>query len=139
MELSTLSLIDGGQMNEDNLYDFLYNWYKDLIRPEDQYSVWDCYSESRNIYMELKCRRTHYDKLLIEKSKYDRLNKAAEARGMLPVYICSTPRGIWGFSLPKYEISWEDREMPATTDFDNQRTITKTVGYLNTALGFRFA
>jgi hypothetical protein len=43
MELFILNLIDGGQMNEDNLYDFLYNWYKDLIRPEDQYSVWDCY------------------------------------------------------------------------------------------------
>jgi len=89
--------------------------------------------------MELKCRRTHYDKLLIEKSKYDRLTRAAETRGMLPVYICSTPQGIWGFSLPKYEITWEDREMPATTDFDNQRTITKTVGYLDTALGFQFA
>ena len=127
-----------GLMTEDSLYDFLYNWYQDLIRPEDQYSVWDCYSESRNIYIELKCRRTHYDQLLIEKSKYDRLTKAAADREMIPVYICSTPKGIWGFSLPKHKITWEEREMPVTTDFEDQRTITKTVGYLDIALGFQF-
>ena len=69
-------------MNEDSLYSFLYNWYKDLIRPEDPYSVWDCYSESRNIYMELKCRRTHYDKLLIEKKQQEAeaLKKIEERR-----------------------------------------------------------
>ena len=76
---------------------------------------------------------------MIEKSKYNRLAKAAYDREMTPVYICSTPKGIWGFSLPKHEITWEDREMPATTDFEDKRTITKTVGYLDTALGFQFA
>lgn len=126
-------------MTEDSLYEFLYGWYGPLVRPEDQFSVWDCYSEERRIYLELKCRRTHYDRLLIEKSKYDRLVTVASSKGMAPVYVCSTPRGVWGFSLFKTEIAWEDKEMPATTDFDDQRTIIKTVGFLDTATGYRFS
>ena len=124
-------------MTEDSLFEFLSRWYGDLVRASDQYSVWDCYSESRNTYIELKCRRTHYDELLIEKSKYDRLTTAAGS--MIPVYICSTPVGIWGFSLPRTQITWEEREMPASTDFENQRKIIKTVGFLDTRQGYRFA
>ena len=125
-------------MTEDSLFEYLYKWYGDLVRAEDQFSVWDCYSEERRIYLELKCRRTHYDRLLIEKSKYDRLITAASSKGMAPVYICSTPRGVWGFSLLKTEIAWEDKEMPVTTDFENQRKIVKRVGYLDTSRGYQF-
>ena len=126
------------RVTEDSLFEYLYKWYGDLVRAEDQFSVWDCYSESRNIYVELKCRRTHYDQLLIEKSKYDRLSTAAAARSMIPVYICSTPMGIWGFSLPRTQITWEERQMPASTDFDNQRKVIKTVGFMDTSIGYRF-
>ena len=126
-------------MTEESLFIFLSQWYRDLTRADDPFSVWDCYSEERRIYLELKCRRTHYDRLLIEKSKYDRLLAAASARDMAPVYVCSTPRGVWGFSLFKTKIAWEDKEMPATTDFDDQRTIIKTVGFLDTATGYRFS
>jgi hypothetical protein len=125
-------------MNEDSLFQILLQWYADLAKAKDQYSVWDCLSKSHGVYIELKCRRTHYDSLLIEKSKYDRLASAARARDMAPVYICSTPVGAWGFDLLKIQIAWEDKIMPVTTDFEDQQKIIKTVGFLDTRSGYRF-
>jgi hypothetical protein len=125
-------------MTEESLFIFLFEWYRDLTRADDPFSVWDCYSEMRNVYIELKCRRTHYEQLLIEKSKYDRLSAAAAEKSMIPLYICSTPLGIWGFSLPRIQVTWEDKEMPVTTDFENQRKIIKTVGFLDISTGYQF-
>ena len=127
-------------MTEQELFNFVRELgYEDLTQATDQYSVWDCYSKSSNIYVELKCRRTHYDKLLIEESKFDRLVKAAADKNMIPVYICSTPNGVWAFNLAGAELSWVDHEMPATTDFTDTRTKLKSVSYLDINEGMQLA
>jgi len=127
-------------MDEKQLFDFVRELgYDDLTQAKDPYSVWDCYSEDSAIYVELKCRRTHYDKLLIEKSKFDRLIEAAAERNMAPIYICSTPEGIWAFNLGKANLPWVDQEMPTTTDFEDNSKKIKRVSYLDTSEGLQLA
>lgn len=125
-------------MTEQELFEILTKDFPDLEKSSYKYSSYDCFSIDKNIYIELKCRRSHYDLLLIEKLKYDRLVEAADLMKMLPVYICSTPEGIYGFSLRKFRIEWEDRQLPASTDFDNKEMITKKVGYLPVASAKKF-
>jgi hypothetical protein len=126
-------------MTEIELFSFLKETWGDLIQSSDQYAVYDCYSIASNIYVELKCRRTHYDELLIEESKFDRLLRAAADKEMIPIYICSTPKGIWGFNLANADLAWINQEMPASTDFENTKKITKSVAYLDTRQGLRLA
>jgi len=127
-------------VTEQELFNFVRELgYEDLTTAIDPYSVWDCYSKNSNIYVELKCRRTHYDKLLIEESKFDRLVKVAADKGMIPIYICSTPKGIWAFNLAGAELAWVDQEMPATTDFTDTRTKLKSVSYLDISEGMQLA
>jgi hypothetical protein len=73
---------------------------------------------------------------MIEKLKYDRLKNWADVMGMIPLYICSTPQGIWEFNLDVLDIKWEDRDdLPATTQFEDKARISKVVGYLPTTQG----
>jgi hypothetical protein len=84
------------------------------------------------MFFELKCRDTHYDELMIEKSKYDRLVALAAEYDYTPIYVCSTPEGVWEFDLSFIDIQWEDRgDLPATSQFENQERVTKQVGYLD--------
>lgn len=122
------------ELTEKELFNLLkHNLYEDLVLvSNDMYSAVDCFSEMYGVYIELKCRKTHYDELLIEKLKYDRLMSEAERVGMTPLYICHTPLGIWEFNLDLLNINWEDRDnLPATTEFADKRRVTKTVGYLS--------
>lgn len=116
---------------ETELFEFLQKKIPDLKLSEFKYSKYDCYSEKNNIDIELKCRRTHYDDLLIEKAKYDALIKRSNNFNTKPFYINSTPEGIWAFDLSKFSPKWEERRMPRTTDFSNNNKINKEVGYLN--------
>ncbi len=104
----------------------------DLQKSEKQYSRYDCYSEKYKMDIELKCRNKHYDELLIEKDKYDALLKRSEDFGTTPIYINSTPDGIFVFNLGKLpEPKWEDKGgMPTTSHFSDRRKIVKTVGFL---------
>jgi hypothetical protein len=124
-------------MTEQELFDRLKTEVSpDLEKAEDEYSNWDCITHEDAAYIELKCRRSHYDDLMIEKSKYDRLIQAASYMNYNPVYVNSTPKGAWAFNLNYVQPEWEDRDnLPATTEFDNNEKITKTVGYLNVERG----
>lgn len=86
--------------------------------------------------IELKCRNKHYDELLIEKDKYDALIKRSKEFGTTPMYINSTPNGIFVFNLGKVpEPQWEDKGgLPTTSHFSDRRKIVKTVGFLPTYL-----
>jgi hypothetical protein len=56
--------------------------------------------------------------------------------GTRPIYINSTPLGVWSFRLDELaEPTWEDRRMPKTTYFANNNMIVKVVGYYNISLG----
>ena len=85
-------------IKEQQLFNALKeSFMPDLKKSDDPMARYDCYSIIHNIDIELKCRRKHYDDLLIEKKKYDALLLRALNFGTDPVYINSTPSGVWVF------------------------------------------
>ena len=96
-------------MKEIDLFNILKICFMtDLEKSESQYSRFDCFSSKWKMDIELKCRRTHYDELLIEKDKYDALMDRAKKFGTRPFYINSTPQGIYAFNLEELkDIKWE--------------------------------
>jgi len=122
-------------MKEQELFDWLKsNYYSDLTRSSKTFDHFDCTTDS--LYIELKCRYTHYPDLLIEEMKYRRL--VNEAGKLTPYYINSTPEGIFSFNLSKLpEPEWADKWMPTTTEFANTKKIMKKVGFLDISLAKR--
>lgn len=113
-------------MNEKELFLLVKKIIPDL-QETTTYSFRDGYSSDLKLSVELKCRRRHYEYLLIERSKYEKLLRNKRMR-----YINSTPEGIFSFNLKKIEEpNWWVEEMPATTDFDRCKRVNKEVGYLN--------
>lgn len=120
-------------MKEVDLFNILKICFMtDLEKSESQYSRFDCFSAKWKMDIELKCRRTHYDELLIEKDKYDALMDRAKKFGTRPFYINSTPQGIYAFNLEELkDIKWEMKGgLPRTTDFSDNRRVVKEVGFL---------
>lgn len=119
--------------NEKQLFDYLKsNYIPDLKWSDGQYAHHDCYSLQYECDIELKCRNKHYDELLIEKYKYDKLLARAQKHLTIPVYICETPQGIYGFNLSSMEEPvWESRGMPKTSHFNQRQFVTKEVGYFH--------
>ena len=112
-------------MNEKQLFDLIKSVIPDL-KSTDQYSYRDAYSPKYDLTIELKCRQKHYDFLLIEKIKYDKLVKHNRVR-----YINSTPIGIFSFDLKKIqEPTWYEYVLPKETEFYNRNKIPKIVGML---------
>ena len=95
-------------------------------------SRWDCYPPKKKHRIELKCRRKHYDSLLVEKPKYDAILAECAKHNDIPVYINSTPEGVFIFDMRTHNGIWELRSMPKTTDFKQRHFITKEVGYFYT-------
>jgi hypothetical protein len=120
-------------MIEAELFDYLkQDLYPDLVKSPGIYDSFDCISEQAAHYIELKCRHTHYPTLLIEEIKYRKLITQSAERDLIPFYINSTPLGIYSFDLMDIpEPEWFNHIMPATSEFDNQEKITKSVGYLD--------
>ena len=112
-------------MNEEILFNLIKSVIPDLEKT-DQFSYRDGYSPKFNLTIELKCRHKHYDTILIEKMKWDKLIKCKPVR-----YINSTPIGIFSFDLHKVkEPEFYLREMPHTTEFEDTQKIPKLVGML---------
>jgi len=118
--------------NENDLFDWLKdNVYPDLVKAKSQISRWDCYSPITGHRLELKCRKTHYKTLLLEKKKYDAMVQECNKHLDTPVYINSTPFGIYSFNLNEINPVWEvNNRNPATTQFFNTNRIEKEVTYL---------
>ena len=119
-------------MNEELLFTLLREgYYPDLTKAPGIYDAFDCISMQAGHYIELKCRATHYDTLLIEEMKYRKLITQAAERDLVPFYINSTPTGIYSFDLMDLaEPVWFNHQMPATTEFDRLDKVEKLVGYL---------
>lgn len=118
--------------NEADLFEYLRsNIYPDLVKSKNQMSRWDCYSPTSGHRIELKCRKRHYPTLLLEKKKYDAMIEECEKHLDIPIYINSTPEGVFSFNLhniyPTFEIN---KKNPATTQFYNTQRIEKEVTYL---------
>ena len=86
---------------------------------------------TNDAYIEMKCRRTHYPTLLIEKKKWDYLAEIRARTGARTLYINSTPKGIYQFDLGALdEPQWLLRTMADKTDFAGGKPIQKLVGFL---------
>lgn len=120
-------------MKELDLFQYLNEkHFPDLVKSEGVYDSFDCISEEKKSYIELKCRHTHYPDLLIEQSKYVRLVDEAGFRVLDPWYINSTPEGIFGFDLLRVpEPAWSEKWMPTTTEFADTSKKMKLVGFLH--------
>jgi len=127
-------------VKEQELFDWLKaEKFPDLVHSPEVYDGFDCISEAEKLFIELKCRRTHYDNLLIEKMKYDFLLEESAKLGLSPWYVNSTPEGIWAFPLLdlNHELDWQEKWLPATTEFANKNNKMKLVGFIHTHQGFK--
>lgn len=118
-------------MNEEALFDYLKGCcYPDLVMSLSKMSRWDCYSVSTFHRIELKSRGKHYPTLLIEKKKYDAMIEKCNDNLDIPIYICSTPKGVYKFNLYLVEPKWEIQYHNKTTEFSNNKKIPKEVAML---------
>jgi hypothetical protein len=90
---------------------------------------------THDAYIEMKCRRTHYPTLLIEKKKWDYLADIRARTGARTLYINSTPQGVYCFDLGALkEPQWALKALPDKTDFANSGKVQKLAGYLDIRL-----
>lgn len=116
---------------EKELFDYLRaNVYPDLVKSHKPMSRWDCYSPTFYHRIELKCRGKHYDTLLLEKKKYDALMRKCSDTIDTPIYINSTPNGIYRFDLFLITPNWEIQYHNKTTQFSQTNKIPKEVAML---------
>lgn len=116
-------------LNEQALFELLKEKLMPDLQQTDQFHFSDCFSKEKDLIVELKCRRFHYDSLLIEQSKFIRLMSASywEVR-----YINSTPIGIYSFDLRMIEEpNWIVKDCKKTTDFEDNSYVPKLVGMLD--------
>ena len=124
--------------NEERLFDWLKEFvYFDLVKAKNQMSRWDCYSPKFKHRIELKCRRKHYGSLLIEKSKYDAMIFESGKHSDIPMYINSTPEGIYSFDLLEIEPEWIFKSLRATTQFANNKNVLKKIAFLDIEEGIK--
>ncbi len=120
--------------SEKQLYNFLKTHFIDDLIPTAKSARFDCYSKKYKLNVELKCRRKHYNDLMLEKKKYDSIIERSNALDMLPVYVNSTPLGVWAFYLLGKQYDWSHKDLPQTTQW-NKNKIKKEVTYLNISQG----
>jgi len=124
-------------MNEQQLFDWLKtNHFPDLTRSESEFDGFDCQSDEKKLFIELKSRKTHYDELIIEKYKYDFLMTEAGKLSFIPCYINYTPQGVYFFDLDsilksELDMKWQDKWLPITTEFANNNNRVKKIGMLD--------
>ena len=91
-----------------------------------------CDGVTHNAFIEMKCRRTHYDRLMIEKHKWDYLADIRARTGSRTLYINATPSGVYEFDLGALnEPEWVLKVLPTKTDFANSEKVEKPVGFLH--------
>lgn len=117
---------------EKDLFNYLKeNYYPDLVKASDPTSRWDCYSAEANHRIELKCRTSHYDKLMIEEKKHKAMVDKCSGTFEIPMYINSTPEGVFRFNLKQFKPRWESMRLRKTTHFSDANRVEKRVGFLS--------
>tara|TARA_S200002703_G_scaffold157782_1_gene166555 strand:- start:1479 stop:1859 length:381 start_codon:yes stop_codon:yes gene_type:complete len=116
---------------EQQLFEYLRKgYYPDLVKAKSQMSRWDCYSPNTYHRIELKCRKKHFDTLLIERKKYDAMVLKCQDNLDIPIYINSTPEGVYRWNLYNVEPEWFTKKIRATTEFANNNLIDKEIALL---------
>jgi hypothetical protein len=119
-------------VNEEELFNWLVeNHYPDLVKAKSPISRWDCFSPEYYHRIELKCRSKHFDALLIEKKKFDALILKCNDNFDVPMYINSTPEGVYRFNLYYVKPVWKKQQFRATTQFSNRRWVEKEIAMLD--------
>ena len=91
-----------------------------------------CDAVTHNAFIEIKCRRKHYDRLMIERHKWFYLADIRARTGFRTLYICSTPQGVYEFDLGALnEPEWVLSLLPTKTDFAGSEMTEKPVGFLH--------
>lgn len=117
---------------ESDLFEWLSkNYYSLLVDTSKNFSKSDCYDIETKNRIELKCRAAHYQELIIEKPKYDYLIKKSKKFDDVPIYINSTPKGIYLFNLKDLKLKWFKKPLPKTTEFKNNNYISKEIATIN--------
>lgn len=117
--------------NEKDLFAYLLkNTYFDLVKANKQMSRWDCYSPEIRHRIELKCRGKHYNTLLIEKKKYEAMIEKCKDNLDIPMYINSTPKGVYRFNLFLIKPNWVIEYHNKTTAFTNKNKVPKEIAML---------
>lgn len=117
---------------EKDLFEYLSACcYTDLLKARKQMSRWDCYSPETFHRIELKCRGVHYDTLLIERKKYDAMINKCNDNLDIPMYINSTPKGVYRFNLYIVKPIWKIQYHNKTTQFANTSKIPKEIAMLD--------
>jgi Holliday junction resolvase len=123
--------MENSTMTEQGLFDYIKATYlEDLEKSEHVYEYIDATSNGYRLTIELKCRHTHYDELILEKDKYESLVNRANDLGFTPFYINSTPKGIYAFNLRIIKVTWTTKRLPSST-VDNGPAIDKKVALLH--------
>jgi hypothetical protein len=116
--------------NEKVLFDYLKeNIVPDIEWQDYVFSRSDCHTKLSII--ELKCRKIHYDNMMIEKQKYNDLREIARIRNKKAIYINSTPRGVYLWDITNLDLKWYNQEIRHTTEFEDNTKVSKEVGYLS--------
>jgi len=123
--------MENSRMTEQSLFDYIKATYlEDLEKSKHTYEYIDATSNGYRLTIELKCRHTHYDELILEKDKYESLMGRAQELGFTPFYINSTPEGIYAFNLRKIKVSWTTKRLPSNT-IENGPVVDKEVALLH--------
>lgn len=118
-------------MVESTLFEYLKETtYPDLVFSLSPFSKWDCYSPDTRHRIELKCRRVHYPELIIERPKYNALIAKSVENNDIPIYINSTPEGVYRFNLFFVTLEWQYKYLRTTTEFSNNTRIKKEIALL---------
>jgi len=104
-----------------------------LVKAIDQFSYFDY--ENDNYLFEIKSRRKSYDPWIIEQMKVDTNTGIAESVKKDFIYVNEFEFLLYIWNISKlirknYDFGFQEREMPWHTDFENTKSIDKTVGYL---------
>lgn len=104
-----------------------------LVKAIDQFSYFDY--ENDNYLFEIKSRRKSYNPWIIEQLKVDTNIGIAESVKKDFIYVNEFEFSLYIWNISKlirknYDFGFQEREMPWHTDFENTKSIDKTVGYL---------
>ena len=112
----------------------LYPKMQPLVLAEDPFSSYDAYNDK--YIVEIKSRDAQYPSWIIEREKFAANIDVAVKEGKQFVYLTEYRGKIitWNINTMvknvNFNIEWEERLMPATTEFENNNPVFKQVGHL---------
>jgi hypothetical protein len=122
-------------MKQSEIIEKLNTLYSNLnlLECEDQFC--SCDAEGDDYIIEIKSRDKEYRSWIIEKKKFkSNIVKSVEKTKKF-IYLTEYNGKImtWNIHnlvLENYDFQWTEQPMPKTTEFDNNNTVDKEVGFL---------